>query len=156
MEKLPIPFEGRKAQIARLLDEGLDVSFVAKNCECTVHYVYEVMKSAQFQDWQRGLALAELHGIGSRVAIKTLIEIAKDKKAPKQARVSASDKLLSYTGYSIGTNGEIEKAPSTMTQAELQQRLQQLTIEASQRAVTVILEGDVVDVTEDDMSNLLN
>lgn len=153
--KLPAPFEGLQLNIAELLEKGEDASNIALKCGCSVYHVYGVLKSAKFQDWQRGLAYSELHGIGAKVAISTLIEIARDKKAGKQARVSASDKLLHYTGYSVSEDGRLEKSPSAMTAAELQERLNTLHNEAINRSKTVI-EGEIVQETIIDLDNLLS
>ncbi len=155
MEQLPIPFEGKKADIARLLENGFDVTYIANSCSCSTHYVYEVMKSSQFVDWQRGLALAELHGIGAREAVKTLIEVTRDKKAPKQARVSAADKILQYTGYNIDPiTGRLEVAPSQMTQEQIKKRLLELHNEEAQRSRPVIIDGQstvIPDETSEDL-----
>lgn len=147
-ENLPTPFNGLQHKIALLLDKGeMSVNAISRECGCTFHYVYEVKNSAKFRDWQRESGLQMLRGEGVKVALNTLLEIARDKKAPKTARVSAADKLLTH-GYRINEAGELEKAPSQMTQSELRQRLEQLESirsELSNRA-NPVQDGVVIDV----------
>lgn len=145
-----------QTKIAKLLSEGFEPLHVSKVCDCSLEAVYTVKKSSQFMKYCYGNAINELMTIGAKVAVDTLIEIAKDKKAGKQARVSAADKLLSHTGYHITESGMLTKEPSNMSQEELAQRLQALQQEASNRAtIPVIIEGQAVHDIADDLANLL-
>lgn len=142
-------------KIAELLDKGFAIDVVANRCSCSPNDVLAVIKTSQFQQWQKELAVAELNGIGARTAIQTLIEVAKNKRNSAQARVSASDKLLSYTGYQVGANGQISKSPSTMTQSELQAKLEELEREASNRAKPTIISGEAIEHNESLVDELL-
>lgn len=143
-------------KVAKLLSEGFEPSTVSKMCSCSLDIVYDVKKSSLFAKYCYNSAISELMTIGAKVAVDTLIEIARDKKAPKQSRVSASDKLLSHTGYHVTESGMLVKEPSNMSQEELTARLQQLQKEASNRAVVpVIIEGQAVHDVSEDIANLL-
>lgn len=145
-----------QAQIAKLLSEGVEPMEVSRICSCSNEQVYAVKNSAQFMKYCYGNAINRLVTVGASVAVDTLIEIARDKKAGKQARVSASDKLLSHTGYHVTESGMLVKEPSNMSQEELTQRLAVLQREASNRAtIPVIIEGHVVQDVSDDLANLL-
>jgi len=149
-------FTPKRQKIAKLLDEGLEAKEVMKRAKCSHGEVYFVLNSAIFQDWQRSEALAELGGRGAKVAIKTLIDIAQNKKAGSQARVSASDKLLHYTGLKLDAEGNIDKNPSNMTAQELNDRLQQLQKEALNRAKPVnVIEGEIVSNDKNNIDDLL-
>lgn len=150
-------FQGRRAKIAQLLNDGLSVKEVTEKCSCPQIEVYNVKNSAIYQDWQRSQALAELGGEGAKVAIQTLLEVARDKKAASQSRVSASDKLLHYTGIKLDSEGNIEKTPANMSASELQQRLVELQKEALNRAKPVnIIEGESQEVKEDNIDELIS
>lgn len=116
-----------------MLDQGHEVKYIVKKCESTLTEVTIVLNSASFQDWQRSSALSELGGRGARVAISALVEICSDKKAASQARVSAADKLLHYTGLKLDGEGNIDKTPANMTATELTNRLLQLQKEENNR-----------------------
>lgn len=131
-----------KNKIASLLLKGLEVKVVAKKCECLQETVYTVKNSAIYARLCYDSAMREMLTDGVQVAVRALIEVAKDKSAPKNARVSASDKLLQHTGYHITESGNLEKSASNMSQQELNQRLQSLMKEASERSKnTNIVEG---------------
>ncbi len=123
---------------------GLTITQIATRCKVENSLVRNFIESAAAQRFMRGHAILRLGGQGAAVAIETLIEIASDKEAPKQARVSASDKLLSYTGLQIGTV-DSDKSPANMSQKELMARLAKLQEEAISRAKDV----KIVDVTPD-------
>lgn len=149
-------FKGKRHEIAKLLDNGKSPNEVMKIAKATYSEVQTVLSSAIFQDWQRSQALSELGGRGARVAIQTLLEVAQDKKAASQSRVSASDKLLHYTGLKLDAEGNIDKNPSNMTASELQQRLQDLQKEALGRAKTInVIEGQSETIEEDNLDDLL-
>lgn len=149
-------FKGKRHKIAELLDKGKTPFQVMRIARATHSEVQTVLSSAIFQDWQRSQALSELGGRGARVAIQTLLEVAQDKKAASQSRVSASDKLLHYTGLKLDAEGNIDKNPSNMTASELQQRLQDLQKEALGRAKTInVIEGQSETIEEDNLDDLL-
>lgn len=149
-------FSGKSAKIAQLLNDGLSVKEVQTKTKAAYSEVHRVFSSAIFQDWQRSQALSELGGRGARVAIQTLLEVAQDKKAASQSRVSASDKLLHYTGLKLDAEGNIDKSPSNMTASELQQRLQDLQKEAMNRAKTInVIEGQSDTIEDDPLDELL-
>ena len=143
-------FKGNNAKIAKLLDEGVEPVAIIKILSCSSSAVYSVLKSAQYQDWQRQTVLAELGGRGARIAVKALITIANDKKAAASARVSAADKLLQYTGYAVDNSIVLDQSPATMTQGQLQDRLNSLLKEAANRSRPVI-EGESKPIDIDDM-----
>ena len=143
-------FKGNNAKIAKLLDEGIEPKAVSVALSCSSSAVYSVLKSAQYQDWQRQTVLAELGGRGARIAVKALITIANDKKAAASARVSAADKLLQYTGYAVDNSIVLDQSPATMTQGQLQDRLNSLLKEAANRSRPVI-EGESKPIDIDDM-----
>jgi len=150
-------FKGKRHKIAELLDRGFSSKEVQTKTKATHSEVQAVFSSAIFQDWQRSQALSELGGRGARVAIQTLLEVAQDKKAASQSRVSASDKLLHYTGLKLDAEGNIDKSPSNMTASELQQRLQDLQKEAINRAKPInIIEGESEQVKDDPLDDLLS
>lgn len=150
-------FEGKRGKIAELLDQGIEPQEVIKLTKSTSQEVYLVLNSAVFQDWQRSQALSELGGRGARVAIQTLLEVAQNKKAASQARVSAADKLLHYTGIKLDAEGNIEKTPANMTAAELHNRLAELQKEAMNRAKPVnIIEGEIIQPSNNDVDDLLS
>jgi len=152
MSKITVFETDLQNRIAELLASGMSATDVADACECHLSHVGTVKNSALFARICYDSAMKELFSVGAKVAVDTLIEVARDKKAPKQSRVSASDKLLQHTGYQVGENGKLEKSPANMTQAELNQRLQDLQREASQRANPVkIIEGN----TQSDLDKLL-
>ncbi len=142
-------------KIAELLAAGKEPVDIAIICECNSTEVYDVKNSARYQQLCYNGAMKELLSTGVRVAVDTLIEIARDKKAVKTARVSAADKLLTYTGYYMSESGQLSKTPSTMTQSELQRRLEELHNEASRRAEPAVIEGEVVIEDVPDLANLL-
>ena len=148
-------FKGTANKIAKLLDEGKENSEVMKLCSCSSSEVYRVLNSAIFQDWQRSQALSQLGGRGARVAIQTLLEVAGDKTLSGQARVSASDKLLHYTGLKLNVEGELDKSPSSMSAADLLTRLAELQKESANRGDGAkVIEASVEedeDVTLDDL-----
>ena len=147
----------KRRKIAILLDQGFSTMEVAKKTKSSVDQVSWVLNSAIFNDWQRSQALSELGGRGARVAIQTLLEVAQDKKAASQARVSASDKLLHYTGIKLDSEGNIEKTPANMTAQELQNRLAELQKEALNRAKPVnIIEGECTTQDNDNVDDLLS
>lgn len=150
-------FEGKSAKIFDLLKKGLDVKKVMERAKCTDSEVYRVKNSAIFQDSERSEALILLGGEAAKVAIRTLLEVARNKNAASQARVSAADKLLHYTGIKLDSEGNIEKTPANMTAAELHNRLAELQKEAMSRAKPVnIIEGEVVKDKSNDVDELLN
>jgi len=152
MNKITVFETDLQNRIATLLTDGVEPLEVARICECHDTMVYSVKNSSLFARICYDSAMKELFSVGAKVAVDTLIEVARDKKASKQARVSASDKLLQHTGYQVSENGKLEKSPANMTQAELNQRLQDLQREASQRANPVkIIEGN----TQSDLDKLL-
>lgn len=143
-------------KIASLLDAGEMPNDVAKICECNSAEVYRLLRDVRYQDWQRGETLDILHGIGAKTAVKTLIEVAKNVNNSPQARVSASDKLLSYTGYRVTEDGRIDKAPSELTQSELHQRLQALQNEAINRSKPAIIDLEPSHDIDISLDKLLN
>jgi hypothetical protein len=149
-------FKGKRHKIAELLNKGKSPNEVMKATKATYSEVQGVFSSAIFQDWQRSQALSELGGRGARVAIQTLLEVAQDKKAASQSRVSASDKLLHYTGLKLDAEGNIDKSPSNMNASELQQRLQDLQKEAMNRVKTInVIEGQSETIEDDNLNELL-
>lgn len=142
-------------RIAELLLAGKEPMEVCVLCECSNQEVYLVKNSARYQQLCYNGAMKELLSTGVRAAVDTLIEICKDKKANKTARVSASDKLLSYTGYYMSESGQLHKSPATMTQSELQERLAALHNEAIQRSKPAVIEGEAVQEDDDPFINLL-
>lgn len=143
IDNIPMPYnkDDHRYKIALLLDDGLGVSEVAHRCSCSIQTVYSVLKSSQFVDWQRQSTLAELGGLGARAAVKCLIEIVKNKKAAASARVSAADKLLNYTGYSMHDQIGVEQSVASMTKEQLHNRMQELQREAANRATVATIEG---------------
>jgi hypothetical protein len=125
-------------KIAELYLNGKEQKEIASICACSLQHVSEVVNSAKFMQISYDKAMQKLLSEGVRVAIDTLIEVAKDKKAPKQARVSASDKLMTHTGYHVNDQGRLEKAPANMTQSELNARVQELMNEQAKRAKPII------------------
>lgn len=147
----------KRQKIAILLNDGFSTTEVMKQAKATAHEVSWVLNSAIFNDWQRSQALSELGGRGARVAIQTLLEVAQDKKAASQARVSACDKLLHYTGIKLDSEGNIDKTPANMTAQELQNRLAELQKEALNRAKPLnIIEGEVSKDEPNSLSDLLD
>ena len=156
MAKLPNIFISEsKNLIASFLFKGYLPKEILSKCECHLEEVYSVLREAKYQDFVRGEVNNLLHGVGAQTAVNTLIEIAKDKNAPKQSRVSASDKLLSYTGYRMNEAGMLEKSPSTMTQSELLTRLDTLQREREARAKPITIDGEVVEAETIDIDKLL-
>lgn len=143
-------------KIATLLAAGEAPLSVSRICECSDSTVYEVKNSAKFAQLCYNFAISKLMSEGAKAAVDTLIEIAIDKRAPKQARVSASDKLLSYTGYHISESGKLDKSPASMTQEELRNRLKALQDEAAQRSKPVVIDAEAVHIDDDDYTNLLD
>ena len=147
----------KRRKIALLLNDGFSTTEVMKKTKATAFEVSWVKNSAIYQDWQRSQALSELGGEGAKVAIQTLLEVARDKKAASQARVSASDKLLHYTGIKLDGDGNIEKTPSNMSASELQNRLAELQKEALNRAKPVnIIEGECTTQDKDNVDDLIS
>lgn len=144
-------FTGRSASIAKLLDEGHEPRAISKAVSCSTQAVYDVLKSAQYHDWQRQTVLAELGGRGARIAVKALIEIAGNKRSPASARVSAADKLLQYTGYAVDNATTLDQSPANMTQAQLQNRLNELQSEAANRSKPAVIEGTATTINVDDL-----
>ena len=146
-------------KIAQLLFDGIEPMRVAEICQCTNPAVYDVKMSHKFALFCYNSAMQELMTIGAKAAVDCLIEVVKDPKAGKATRVSAADKLLHYTGLRVTAEGTVEKSPATMTQAEIQARLQALQAEAANRAKNVTIEGNgtVIDTESApvDISNLL-
>ena len=146
----------RQNKIAGYLVDGLSINETAKRCECSQQDVSYVKNSAKYQQLCYSKAMSQLFSVGVAVAVDTLINIAKDVKSPKQARVSAADKLLSYTGYHLTESGKIDKAPSTMTQAELQERLTSLQNESANRAKPAMITAEAVTLSDQDHLNILD
>ena len=80
---------------------------------------------------------------GASVGVGVLIEIARDEKAPKNARVMAAAHLVKMSGTGAGERGAEEKPFSEMTRAEL--------AEARERAIAYlaeleapVIEGEVI------------
>jgi len=144
-------FKGNNAKIAKLLDEGVEPVAIIKVLSCSRSAVYDVLKSAQYQDWQRQIVLAELGGRGARIAVKALITIANDKRAAASARVSAADKLLQYTGYAVDNTDTLDQSPANMTQAQLIARLKELQGEAASRSKPAVIEGTGITIDKDDL-----
>ena len=144
-------FKGNNAKIAKLLDEGIEPKAVSVALSCSSSAVYSVLKSAQYQDWQRQTVLAELGGRGARIAVKALIEIAGGKRHAASARVSAADKLLQYTGYAVDNTATLDQSPATMTQAQLIARLKELQGEAATRSKPVVIDGTSTTIDKDDL-----
>ena len=139
-------------RIAQLLYKGLEVKEVSVICECTEQSVYDLKNSFKFAQLCYNLAMQDLMTIGANAAVSCLIEVVKDKKSARNVRVSAADKLLHYTGLRVTEQGTIEKSPATMTQAELQARMQTLQAEAANRAKVVTIDSTA---TTPDINNLL-
>ena len=145
-----------KNKIASLLLKGFEVKAVAEKCECLQETVYTVKNSAIYARLCYDSAMREMLTDGVQAAVSALIEVAKDKDAPKQARVSASDKLLQHTGYHISESGNLEKSASNMSQEELNQRLQSLMKEASERSKNVnIVEGSTNPSSPESLDDLI-
>lgn len=131
-------------KIASLLYSGKEPVDVAKIVSCTIQVVYDIKNSHKFAQKCYEMNTLELMTVGQKAAIDCLIEVVKDKKTTRSVRVSAADKLLHYTGLRVTEQGTLEKSPATMTQAEIQERLQLLQKEAANRAKTVTIEGVIV------------
>jgi hypothetical protein len=96
-----------------------------------------------------------LRGEGAAVGVGTLIEIARDEKAPKNARVAAAGHLVKLNGYgeAIGASGSA-KPLSEMTRAELAEARARavLYLDELQRGGTTI-EGEAVALPAPDVSS---
>ena len=148
-------FTDNQRKILRLAERGKTARYISKKLTTKYNDVCSFLKSAEAFAYLRGEALTNLGGQGAAVAIKTLIEVASNKKAASQARVSAADKLLHYTGLKIDIDPR-DKSPSTMTADELYKRLQLLQKEAANRAKPInIIEGEKVEIEDTDFADLM-
>lgn len=132
-------------RVAAELTKGGSVESISRKCECSTDVVYSVKNSQKYAQLCYNSAMQELMTTGAKEAVKTLVEIARDNSASATSRVSASDKILHYTGCTIDENGNLEKSPSNMTQEELNNMLKSLQTEAASRAEvasTTIIEGE--------------
>lgn len=138
-------------KIAQHLYGGVEPQTIVKILACSEQVVYDVKNSFKFAQICYNLAMQELMTVGAKEAVSCLIEVVKDKKAGRNTRVSAADKLLHYTGLRVTEQGSVEKSPATMTQAELHQRLQTLQAEAANRAKNVTIDSAPVTDTIDNL-----
>ncbi len=151
-----------KNKIAALLRDGVEPLKVCEQLSCTNPMVYEVKNSHTFATFCYNSAMQKLMTEGAIAAVDCLVEIVKDKKAGKNVRAGAADKLLHYTGLRVTESGNLERSPATMTQEEIHARLQALQSEAAQRSKSVnsvTIEGIVSRETSHndpiDINNLL-
>lgn len=138
--------------IATLLLAGHDPNDIATKLGCRNPVVYTLKNSEKYAKLAYDSAIMRLISEGSPAAVEALIDVATDKKAPKQARVSAADKLLHHTGCILNEKGQLERAPGQMTQAEIHQRLQELQNEAARRAQNVTIEGSATNVSRETLN----
>lgn len=136
-------------RIAEMLIAGERQYKIAQELSCTTNMVYDVLRNPKFSRLMYEHSMAKLTAEGVPAAVQALIEIVMNKKNSASSRVSAADKIFQYTGCLVNEQGKLEKAPSQMTQAELQQRLQALQAEAGNRAQPAqTVDISPVDVTE--------
>lgn len=138
-----------KNKAATLLLRGYDIDTVANKLGCKKYFIYELHQSVVFQRLIYERSMAKLVAEGVPAAIQALIDIVKNPRYAPASRVSAADKIMNHTGCVVNEQGKLEKAPSAMTQAELQQRLQALQAEAGNRATpTITIEQSPLDVSK--------
>lgn len=155
MSKQIVKFTDLQQKILKLDSQGFEKKYIASKLCASYEYICDFLNTADAQNSMRSEALKLLVGKGAKVAIDALIEIAGDKKANKQSRVSASDKLLHYTGLKIEIDPK-DKSPSTMSSEELIDRLNKLRQEADTRLKpAVIIEGEKVENDDTDFTDFM-
>lgn len=86
---------------------------------------YRLMRKPHVQDAVKDAQNRLIAGSGTNVALKTLLEVMQDTKAPASARVSAAGKMLDAAGhFSKKSDDDREKPLHEMTDAELQSFLE--------------------------------
>ena len=154
MSKIKVFDTDLRNKIATMLYDGIAPVTVSAECGCTVNVVYDLKNSHKFATVCYNLAYQELMTVGAKAAVDCLIGVVKDNMSTRAIKVSAADKLLHYTGLRVTEQGLIEKSPGNMTQKEIQDRLQQLQIEASSRAK--VLDTTIIDTTCDVLTDELD
>jgi hypothetical protein len=135
-------------KIAELSLSGVGVASIAECCNCSTEYVYSVLNSVKYAKYAYNSMAHRLISVGAPAAVEALIECVKDKTASRAARNSAADKLLHHAGIYVTEAGNIEKSPASMTQAELQERLQQLQSEAANRAQPSVIDNQAPSIDD--------
>jgi hypothetical protein len=121
-----------KQKIIEKLLVGDSPEKIAKECQCQLFVVLEIVQSDEFSELIRDFLERDIQ-ISGIIALKNIKKIASDDSISKATQLKANqwiaEKALEYNR--LGTNSA---SPSTMTQDQLARRLKDLQNEALKRA----------------------